>query len=115
VEAIISSRVSNEGGMFIDSSVTNDEQFDAMIMRSYGNRTELRPFQEKVTKQLYPPVTAAGSPYKTIRDRLTQQSSEMSFTCHNRIVADAYPGKVYSVAYEVSPGTHGSDQTGKQV
>ncbi|KAF2423187.1 alpha/beta-hydrolase [Tothia fuscella] len=112
IESIISSHVTNEGGTFIDRSITNDAGFDAMILRSYGNRSELAPFREKVIKQLYPPVGTAGSNYKSITDRLTQYASEMSFTCHNRLLADAYPGKTYSVQYAVPPGGHGSDQAG---
>jgi hypothetical protein len=97
--------------MFTDSSVTDDDKFNEMLSRTYGNRTELAELRARVLK-LFPPVSAGGSPYKTQKDRFSQYVSEQSFTCHNRLLADAYPGKVYSVQYAVSPGTHGSDQTG---
>jgi carboxylesterase type B len=111
MESIISSHVTNEGGMFTDSNVKDDAQFDAMISRSYGNRTELAAAREQI-KKLFPAVSSPGSPYATQKDRLTQYVTEMSFTCHNRIIADAYPGRVYSVQYAVPPATHGSDQAG---
>jgi len=97
--------------MFTDRSITDDAKFDAMVLNSYGNRSELTPAREEA-KKLYPAVSAPGSPYKTELDRLSSYVSEQSFTCHNRLISDAYPGKVYTVQYAVAPATHGSDQTG---
>jgi carboxylesterase type B len=111
IESIISSHVMNEGGMFTDPNVKEDSQFNAMLERSYGNRSELAPAREQL-KKFFPPVSASNSPYKTQKDRYAQYVSEMSFTCHNRILADAYPDRVYSVQYAVPPATHGSDQAG---
>lgn len=111
IESIISSHVTNEGGMFTDRSITDDEKFNAMVLSTYGNRSELLEARKKAIA-LYPAVSVTGSPFKTELDRLSQYVSEQSFTCHNRLIADAYPGKVYSVQYAVSPGTHGSDQRG---
>jgi carboxylesterase type B len=111
MESIISSHMTNEGGMFTDPNVKEDSQFDAMLLRAYGNTSELAAARDQL-KRMFPPVSAPNSPYKTQKDRLSNYVSEMSFTCHNRILADAYPGRVYSVQYAVAPGTHGSDQTG---
>jgi carboxylesterase type B len=111
MESIISSYVTNEGGGFADSSVTDDEKFDELILRTYGNSSETAWIKDRA-KQLWPPVSAPGSPYKTERERLGRHVSEGSFTCHNRLIADAYPGKVYTVHYAVPPAGHGSDQVG---
>jgi carboxylesterase type B len=101
----------NEGGMFIDPNILEDSQFDAMLERSHGNRSELAWARESI-KKFFPPVSGPNSPYKTQKDRGSQYVSEMSFTCHNRILADAYPDRIYSVQYAVPPATHGSDQAG---
>lgn len=63
-------------------------------------------------KKIYPPISSPLSTAKTERQRLGKYVSDSSFICHNRLIADHYPGQVYSVRYAVSPGTHGSDQTG---
>jgi carboxylesterase type B len=111
LESVISSHVKNEGGMFTDSTVTDDQKFDAMLQRAYGNQSALASARDQL-KKFFPPVSGAGSPYKTEHDRLAHYVTEMSFTCHNRLLADAYRGRVYSVQYAVPPATHGSDQTG---
>lgn len=110
ISSIISSYVTNEGGGFADSSITTDEKFDQLILSTYGNYSETAWIKDQA-KKLWPPVSAPGSPYKTERERLGHHVSEGSFTCHNRLVADAYPGKVWTVHYAVPPAGHGSDQT----
>lgn len=109
IESIISSYVTNEGGGFADSSVTDDEKFDQLLLSTYGNSNETTWIKDRVNK-LWPPVSAPGSPYKTERKRLSRHVSEGFFTCHNRLIADAYPGKVWTVHYAVPPAGHGSDQ-----
>jgi carboxylesterase type B len=42
---------------------------------------------------------------------MAMYSTENSFTCHNRLVADGYAGKTYSVEYAVNGATHGADQS----
>lgn len=109
IESIISSYVTNEGGGFADSSITDDEKFDQLILSTYGNSNETAWIKDQA-KKLWPPISAPGSPYKTERERLGRHVSEGSFTCHNRLIADAYPGKVWTVHYAVPPAGHGSDQ-----
>jgi hypothetical protein len=111
IETIISSHVGDEGFMFADPGVDTDAKFDEMLGRVYGNSSELAPFIERAKKQ-YPAVAAPGTPYKTERQRMGQYVSEGSFTCHNRIIVDAYPGKTYVVDYNILPSNHGSDQGG---
>lgn len=111
MESIISSYVTNEGGGFADSSVTDDDKFDQLILSTYGNSSETAWIKDRA-KQLWPPISAPGSPYKTEHERLGRHVSEGSFTCHNRLIADAYPGKVYTVHYAVPPAGHGFDQIG---
>ncbi|RDI79000.1 hypothetical protein Vi05172_g11024 [Venturia inaequalis] len=110
IESIISSYVTNEGGMFADSTVTDDGKFDQLIVSTYGNSSETAWIKDQAAK-LWPPISAPGSPYKTEQERLGSHVSEGSFTCHNRLIADAYPGKVWTVHYAVPPAGHGSDQT----
>lgn len=109
MESIISSYVTDEGSGFADSSITDDEKFDQLVVSTYGNSSETAWIKDQM-KKLWPPISAPGSPYKTERERLGRHVSEGSFTCHNRLIADAYPRKVWTVHYAVPPAGHGSDQ-----
>jgi hypothetical protein len=82
-----------------------------MVLGEYGNGTEMNSLRDRAAK-LWPSPSAPGSPHKTQFERMTQFIGEYSFLCHNRFIADGYPGKVYSVQYAVSPANHGSDQAG---
>jgi carboxylesterase type B len=112
IEVVISSHVADEGTTFSDPAVDTDAKFDEMLERVYGNSSELAPFIERAKKQLYPALSAPGTPYKTERQRMGNYVTEGSFSCHNRIVVDAYPGKTYVVNYAIPPSSHGSDQAG---
>lgn len=109
IDWILSSHVANEGVMFSDSSITTDASFDSYILSTYGNDSRIDALKERI-QELYPPLSAPGSPYTTQIDRLSEYVGDSTFTCHNRRVAVNYPGKVYSVLYSIPPATHGSDQ-----
>ena len=97
--------------MFADSKISDDSKWDEMLNRTYGRISEIALLKEQVNR-LYPSPSTPGSTYKTQFQRMGHYVTEGSFTCHNRIVADAYRGKVYTVDYAVPPATHGSDQAG---
>ncbi|KAF2396587.1 alpha/beta-hydrolase [Trichodelitschia bisporula] len=115
LSGLISSHVVDEGGSFSDPAIATDAAFDALLNSTYPG-TGLAGLRAGV-QRLYPAVgadaaRAAALGYKDARGRLGREISEMSFTCHNRVAADGYPGKTWSVQYSVPPGTHGADQTG---
>ena len=111
MESIISSHVDDEGSSFVDPAIKTDSQFHAMVYPDYGNTTEIIALRDRAAL-LWPSPTAPNSKFKTQKERMSEFMSDYSFLCHNRLIADAYPGKVYTVRYAVPPSTHGSDQAG---
>jgi hypothetical protein len=109
METIISSHVTDEGGSFIDPSITSDAKFDEFVAMTYGNTSAFAQARTTINT-IYPPVSAPNSPFKTQKDRMSLYVTEGSFTCHNRAVADAYAGRTYVVHYAVPPARHGGDQ-----
>jgi carboxylesterase type B len=109
IETIISSHVTDEGSSFTDETVNTDDKFDELMALTYGNSSALASSRSAINR-LYPPVSAPNSPFKTEKQRLGLYVTEGSFTCHNRVVADAYAGKTYVVHYAVPPARHGGDQ-----
>jgi hypothetical protein len=109
ITTIISSHVTDEGGSFTDPSITSDAKFDELMALTYGNSSVLAQSRSAINT-LYPPLTAPNTPFKTEKERMSLYVTEGSFTCHNRIVADAYAGKTYVLHYAVPPARHGGDQ-----
>src|ERR1700761_8259327 len=97
LEAVISSRVTDEGSMFVGQPVTASS-FGQMVDSRFGNSSFTKDLKAKANT-FYPPLSEKDTPYRSELERMANYVTESSFTCHNRIVADAYAGKVYSVEY----------------
>jgi carboxylesterase type B len=108
LDKVINSHVTDEGSMFVDHTFVTDDTFDNMLDAAIGNSSQVAALRVRA-KRMYPPINYLSSPYKFEQDRLANYITESTFTCHNRLISDAYPGKVYTVNYAVAPATHGSD------
>jgi hypothetical protein len=96
--------------MFTGNDPITGTSFDLLIESNFGSSPVTKDFRAKA-QQLWPPVNSTGSPYKTDKERLSDYVTESSFTCHNRLIADAYAGKVYTVEYAINKARHGGDQS----
>jgi carboxylesterase type B len=110
LDKVINSHVTDEGSMFVDHTFVTDATFDNMLDAQFGNNSLVTQLRVRA-KRMYPPINYLDSPYKYEQDRLANFISESTFTCHNRLISDAYAGKVYGTEYAVAPATHGSDQS----
>jgi carboxylesterase type B len=107
---VISSRVSDEGSTFIGNQPVTDSSFELLVDSQVGNSTFTKDLKARA-QRLYPSTKHIDSPYQSETLRISDYVTESSFTCHNRLVADAYAGKVYTVEYAVSKAKHGADQS----
>jgi hypothetical protein len=107
---VLSSRVTDEGRSFVNTRGLKENAFENMLNNWFGNDTAYDEIKQR-GKKFFPPPGEPGSLFKSEFDRMSMYSTENSFTCHNRLVANAYAGKTYSVEYAVGTATHGSDQS----
>lgn len=95
--------------MFVTIQALDENGFDKMVGSYIGNLSDAKTLMQRA-RHLYPPINFIDSPYASEGERLADYVTESTFTCHNRLLADAYIGKVYTVEYGVAPATHGADQ-----
>jgi carboxylesterase type B len=96
--------------MFIGGAV-RDDSLSQLLDQALGNSSSPTMATLKTKgMHMYPPLNYADSPYQSETERVADYITESSFTCHNRLVADAYAGRVYTVEYAVSSAKHGGDQ-----
>jgi carboxylesterase type B len=101
LESVISSHTSDEGKMFDEKSINTDAAFDVWVKKMYPKQVVDAGWGAKINK-LYPDTPKSSVRFKDyIRDNI--------FSCNARWIAEAYPGKTYSMQYSANGGTHGND------
>jgi carboxylesterase type B len=109
LESVISQHVRDEAIMFTYLPPNStDASFTPYLQSIYPNSSARATFVDAITK-FYPSSKLADSPYKTLTQRVSAFTRDSSFTCNNRFVAAAYPGKSWELQYSAMGGTHGSD------
>ncbi|KAF2668736.1 alpha/beta-hydrolase [Microthyrium microscopicum] len=109
IKSVISSHVANEAEIFFDQTVTTDAGFDDWLRRAYPKVAIDQNGWAKKIAQVYPPVNASGSPYKTESDRMRIFLQDTTFTCNTRFLSVAYIGQSWNIQYSTGDGLHGSD------
>lgn len=110
LESLVLSHCADEAALFVDGSVSTNEQFDSFLGAVFPNLTDAAPFYSSIT-DLYPPVSdGKDSKYKTQSNRLKDFVRDSSMTCNIHYLNAAYePSRVYNMQYSVTPGWHGTD------
>lgn len=110
LDSLVISHCSDEAALFVDGTVSTNEQFDSFLTVVFPNLTDSAAFYSSIT-DLYPPVSdSKDSKYKTQPDRLKDCVRDSSMTCNIHYLNAAYePSRVFNMQYSVSPGWHATD------
>ncbi|KAF1989966.1 alpha/beta-hydrolase [Aulographum hederae CBS 113979] len=110
LDSLIVSHVRDEAAMFASPKLKTDDDFDAYIPQVVTTNNN---FILNDVKNKYPRTDAAGSPFKTVKERVTKFISDSSFACNVRFIANAYSDltKVHVMQYSRGVGLHGMDVT----
>jgi hypothetical protein len=113
IQSIISGHAMNEAGgrWFVDPSINSDARFDQYVRDGLNNRTSpaISRILERLN-QLYPAPNTPGSPFRNTTARVAAYVADAGFNCHHRLLAQMYPGKVYTYQAAIGNGTHYIDQ-----
>ena len=108
LSSLLVSHTSDESTLFVDGNVDTDAKFTGLIHELFPPYAIADGLDNAIEKQ-YPPVGNGGGPYQTEGDRVRALVRDSSFTCNTRYLAQAYPGKTYSMQYSITPGWHATD------
>lgn len=107
LDSLIVSHVADEAALFTSMKIDTDAKFEEFVNEIF--RAYSKPDVTDAIFAEYPATTAQGSPYKTTWERLRAFVRDTTFTCNNRVLTLAYPGKTWNMQYSVAPAIHGTD------
>lgn len=109
VEALLLSHCSDEATLFVDGSITTDDEFAAFLAALFPEYTQTAGGINDQILAFYPAVANADT-YVNEAARFEAFLRDSCFTCHVRHIIEGYgDDRVWSMQYAVTPGWHGSD------
>jgi carboxylesterase type B len=98
---------SDEGPLFTDPHIVDDDSFDAFVATLFpsGNETLI----DYVTNVLYPPIFDGSQLYSSNLERAVLLNSDILVGCNTFYLDTAFLNSSFAYLFAIPPGTHGSD------
>ncbi|KAL2852228.1 Alpha/Beta hydrolase protein [Aspergillus pseudodeflectus] len=104
LDSLIVSHTSNEGLLFVDSSIRTDEDTTTFLKGLFREEEAAALIEGR-----YPPINSPNANYTDQKARLIAIVGDSTFLCNCRWVSDAFQDRAYNVQWSVGTGVHGSD------